>query len=359
MSTTSKYYWDGVDVSEITATTNTNTLITSNFTNFPANLSIIGALTTEPDGLVTNAGNFSSISYPNTSYQFYNDDEEENAPQFLAQGNSIFTTTYLNNNYDSRILVRLEQVNNNSGTITIPDWVNGVKIWFLSLKGIDGNGGNGVAASTENTTNHDDYDVKTHRDEHKHYDGGWVDHFHHNKDDHHNIHHHNHNIAHLNWEAQDGGAGGIGGTGKVGWYYKAILFDAGTNNEITYSISSSEQGVSTVNVKQGSVVKAEITYSNGENGGDGGDATNSTTNNANHNNATDNTEQRGDENSDHHNNDNHNEREGSKAGDPGTDGTSGSATLTNDFKYLYYNSSLTTNNNPTQLTIAYFRFKSD
>lgn len=359
MSTTSKYYWDGLDVSEITATTNTNTLITSNFANFPAKLSIIGALTTEPDGLVTNAGNFSSISYPNTSYQFYNDDEEENAPPFLAQGNSIFTTTYLNNNYDSRILVKLVTGLSGSGTITIPDWVNGVKVWFLSLKGIDGNSGSHVDAKSENAASHEDVDYNFHRDEHKNYDGGLVDNFHHNKDDHHNIHHHNHDITHLNWAYRNGGAGGIGGTGKVGWYYKAILFDAGTNNEITYSISSYEQGVSTVNVKQGSVVKAQITYSNGEYGGDGGDATKATTNNANHNNATDNYEQRGDHNSDHHNNDHHNVQAGSKEGDPGSDGTSGSATLTTDFKYLYYNSSLTTNNNPNQLTIAYFRFKTD
>lgn len=355
MSTTSKYYWDGVDVSEITATTSTNTLITSNFANFPANLSIIGALTTEPDGLVTNAGNFSSISYPNTSYQFYNDDEEETAPQFLAQGNSIFTTNYLNNNYDSRIIVKLVTGLNGSGTITIPDWVNGVKVWFLSLKGLDGTAGSSVSSKNVNVEHHNDEDAFYHRDEHKNPLIGGD----HNKDDHHNVHHHNHHIDIQHWDAQDGGAAGIGGTGKVGWYYKAILFDAGTNNKIDYNIDNNEGGTTTVQVKQDSIVKADITYSNGTNGGNGTNASVATNEDEHHTNHVDNEALDGDYNSDHHNNSDHHVQKGSEPGVAGTAGTSGSATLTTDFKYLYYNSSLTTNNNPTQLTIAYFRFKSD
>jgi len=375
MATSSKYYWQGVDVKELTDTTDTDELITSKFNNFPAqlgNLNVEAAFLPNeiPSGMVTNNtnGDFNFIPWPNTSYFCYNNSEEETAPTFKAEtGNpiigstSIFTTTFGNTNDTySRIIVKSQKITHGSGTINIPYWVNGIKVKFISLRGNDGTQGQSVDASNVNhTTGTDNYDYHYHRDEHKNYDGGWVDNYHHNKDDHINEHHHNHNINKRNWTAKEGGGGGIGGNGKIGWYYKAILFDAGTNNTVTYDISKNVGGTSEVIVKEGNTEKAKIVYVNGTDGGNGGNATTATTNNTNTRQHHDNTQNRGDHNEDHHNNTNHHIREGSTPGTQGTSGITGNVTLTNEFKYLHYNSSLTGNNDPNQLEIYFFRFKSN
>ena len=352
----SKYYWQGVDIKEITNTTSTSNLFFSNFADFPAQLSSLNALTTEPAGLVTNDGAFSSISSPNTSYFCYNDSEEGSAPPFRMQDKSIFTTTYSNN----RIIVKSQSINSGSGTITIPDWCNGVKFKFISLKGNDGNPGTGVDARQDDITNSDHENEEYHRDEHKNYDGGLVDNFHNNKDDHINIHHNNNNVEIYHWAAATGGAAGIGGTGKLGWYYKAILFDAGTNNKITYSINSSANGISQIQLKQGSSEVANITYSNGGNGGNATNARTATTQNFYNLQQFDNNDQRGDHNEDHHNNNLYIVQRGSTAGVNGSGGTSGQVNTgshSDDFKYLHYNSSLMSSNE--RLVIYYFKFDSN
>lgn len=378
MGTSSKYYWQGVDVKELTGTTDTDELITSKFDNFPAqlgNMNVEAAFLPNeiPSGMVTNNTNgqimdhFNSIPWPNTSYFCYNNSEEETAPTFKAEtGNaiigstSIFTTTFGNtNNTYSRIIVKSQKIQNGEGTIDIPDWVNGIKVKFISLLGKDGTQGQSVAASNVNhTAGTEHIDEHYHRDEHKNYDS-WFENFHHNKDDHHNTHHHINNVNKRNWNAQNGGAKGIGGNGKIGWYWKAILFDAGTNNTVTYNISNGSGGTSEVTVKEGNTEKAKIVYVNGTDGGNGGNATTATTNNTNTKQHHDNTENRGDHNEDHvHENHTH-IKEGSSPGIKGDDGDTGNVTLTEEFKYLHYNSSLTGNNNPNQLEIYFFRFKSN
>ena len=327
MATSSKYYWQGVDVKELTDTTDIDELITSKFKNFPAqlgNLNVEAAFLSNdtPSGMVTNNtdGHFNSIPWPNTSYFCYNNSEEETAPSFKAEtGNagstSIFTTTFGNTNDTySRIIVKSQKITNGSGTINIPDWVNGIKVKFISLRGKDGTQGQSVAAKHENHTAGTEHkDEHYHRDEHKNYDGGVVDNFHHNKDDHHNTHHHINYKFKRNWQAQNGGAKGIGGNGKIGWYWKAILFDAGTNNKVEYNISNGSGGTSEVTVKEGDTEKANIIYVNGTDGGDGGNATTGT--NRNHGwNADlkhDNVNVRGDHNEDHVHENHIHEKEGS------------------------------------------------
>jgi hypothetical protein len=354
----SNYYWQNMDITNVTDVTTTSSAISSYFADFPASTSTLAdLLASEPAGFITNAPGavLSGVPAPNASYFCYNDDEETTAPQFLLNGKSIFTTTFSN----SRIIVKTQTISNASGTIDIPDWCNGVKVKFVSTKGSNGTAGTGVIATNTNSDAAvDTYNYNYHRDEHKNYDGGLIDNFHYNKDDHQNIHHNNHANTHFNWSAQNGGAGGQGGNGKIGWYYKAILFDAGTNNKLIYNIETVDSGSSNITVKSNSVTKAEITYTNGGPGNNGTNAQARTTNNTTTITHIDNYDDTNANNNinHHHNNNAKYIQAGSTAGTAGTAGTDGTATLTDTFEYLYFNSSLTNQSNKNRLLIYYFRF---
>ena len=150
------YYWEGVDIADITGTTSTNSNINGYFSNFPGNTANVAEISTQ-DGITTNATTFNSLPTPNTSYFCYNDDEDTDAPGYALNGKSIFTNNFSN----QRLIVSNTSLSSNagSGTLSIPSWCNGVKIVFRSLKGADGSTGSAVSGSNYNTDTHydDDY----------------------------------------------------------------------------------------------------------------------------------------------------------------------------------------------------------
>lgn len=341
-----KYYWEGVDITDITGTTSVNTNINNYFSGFPGNTADATEISTQ-DGIITNESNFDSLPTPNTSYFCYNDDEDTDAPDYTVNGTSIFTKTISS----QRLLVSNTALSHSAGngTINIPSWCNGVKIIFFSTKGNDGSASNvNVSASNNNYDEHnnDDYTY----DHNYRGDRGFYRSRHHNN---HRNHHHRHFDTAHNYAAQSGGAAGTGGIGRVGWFLKGVTFTAGSSNTIDYSITQTAASNSTITVKENGSNKAIITIGNGGNAGNGTAAQYGTTDNT-HNNQTHDHYNHG---TWHHNNQNHyNHTHGSVAGVKGSAGSDGTMTFSGSTPiYLYYNNSNTSEN--TRAIIYYFRYK--
>ena len=347
-----KYYWEGVDIADITGTTSTNSTINGYFSGFPGNTASATEITTQ-DGMTTNASNFNSLPSPNTSYFCYNDDEDANAPEYTTNGTSIFT----NNISNQRLLVTNVSLSSSagSGTLNIPSWCNGVKIVFRCTKGTDGSAGSGVSASNHNEDT-DDSENYDHHNNHNVNDNRGLLKNNRNYRNNYDVHRNNHHDQAINIAAQDGGDQGIGGTGRIGWFLNSIQFTAGSNNTINYSITQSAASNSTFTVKESGSDIAVVTIKNGENGGNGTDAESSTTDNRNSNINYEHVNYTGDHNV-HRNTQNHtNHQNGSVAGEKGSMGTDGTVSFSGSTPtYLYYNHNNTTED--TRATIYYFRYK--
>lgn len=347
-----KYYWEGVSIADITGTTSTNSTINGYFSDFPGNTANATEISTQ-DGITTNESNFSSLPSPNTSYFCYNDDEDTDAPEYRVNGTSIFT----NNISNQRLLVTNVSLSSSagSGALLLPEWCNGVKIVFRCTKGTDGIAGGGVNASNYNQDSDDSEDYDHHNNHNVNDNRGL---FKNNRNYRNNfdVHRHNHNDQTINIAAQSGGAKGIGGIGRTGWFLKGIRFTAGSNNTIYYSITQTSNSNSTFTVKENNSNIAVITIKNGENGGDGGNASAATTDNTNANANHDKVNYTGDHNV-HRNNENHtNHQNGSTVGAQGYMGSDGTVSFSGSTPiYLYYNNNNTTEN--TRATIYYFRYK--
>ena len=86
-----KYKWQGVNISDITNTTSINSISENKgFMDFPANYTILSELSQEPDGFVSNSS-YSNLPVPNNGYYCYTEDEDEDAPPFKYNGQSLFT----------------------------------------------------------------------------------------------------------------------------------------------------------------------------------------------------------------------------------------------------------------------------
>jgi hypothetical protein len=351
-----KYYWEGIDIAEITGTTSTNSTINGYLSGFPGNTTDATEISTQADdGMTTNESDFNSLPSPNTSYFCYNDDEDADAPGYRANGKSIFT----NNISNQRLLVTNESLSSSAGTgtLNIPSWCNGVKIVFRCTKGADGSAGTGVSA--------DNYNVNT--DTNEHYD------LHNNHNVNNNrgifrnnrnyrqnfdVHRNNNHDQAINITAQNGGEKGIGGTGRIGWFLKGIQFTAGSNNTIDYSITTTHNSNSTITVKESGSNIAIVTIKNGGNGTDGTDASSGTIDNV-HNNVNHehyNTDPGVNDNIHKNHQDHQNHQNGSAAGNPGDNGDSGAVSFNGSTPmYLHYNNNSTTET--TRATIYYFRYK--
>lgn len=336
-----KYFWNGVDISDLTGTTNTGTV--GAFVNFPGNTSEVAPLTSQPTEFSTNAGNFTNIT-ENKSWFCYRDDEL--APPFSENGENIFTKNYSTNSNLKKILVKYDYFNSGSGTINIPEWCNAVKFFFTSKDGSVGNGGSGLNGGPGHNYDHDLQENERHRGRG-------------NNPNHHWHHKHTHQHHHNNWAARSGGSGGNGGTAMVGWFLKYIQFTAGPNNTIEYSISSGNSGTSSAKVKSAGVTVAQYTFKNGAKGGTGTNASGP------HHNQTANYHQynvnlyRQNSNDTfnayhYHHQDSYSA--GSSNGQKGSTGTHGSCNISNSGtgEYLIYRQA---NTNNSQLWTYYFKYE--
>lgn len=343
------YYWEGVDIADITGTSSTNSNINGHFSNFPGNTANVAEISTQ-DGITTNATTFNSLPTPNTSYFCYNDEEDTDAPGYTLNGKSIFTNNFSN----QRLIVSNTSLSSNagSGTLSIPSWCNGIKIVFRSIKGSDGSAGSAVSGSNYNADTH--YDDDYNYNQNNNINTNFIRR--NNRNNHHNNRHNHHDQAH-NWSAKSGGAKGIGGLGRIGWFLKGIKFTAGANNTIDYSISTTAASNSTIRAKENGSVITDITIKNGGNGGNGGNAASKTTDNKNANANHNKGNSYGDHNN-HNNNENHyNHRHGSTAGGAGGSGDIGTVEFDGTTPtYLYYNNPNTSES--TMVTIYYFRYQS-
>lgn len=344
-----KYYWDGLDISDITGTTSTSSTINGYFSGFPGNTADATEISTQ-SGIATNAGEFNSLPTPNTSYFCYNDDEDADAPAFIANGKSIFT----NNISNQRLLVSNISLSSTSGsgTLSIPSWCNGVKISFRCTNGTNGTGtGSGVTASNYTENAHYVFYNIENNDHNVNRMG-----YHNRNNHHHNFNENQHDDQAAVWNAQSGGSPGNGGFGKIGWFLKSIQFTAGSNNTIDYSISQTQNTNSTITVKENDSDIASVTIKNGGNGGSGTDAKAKTTDDTHYNIDHNHYNVDGDHNTHHNNFEHYNHEQGSTAGDAGDPGDEGTVAFSGSTPiYLYYNNSNTTEN--TRATIYYFRYK--
>tara|TARA_Y100001970_G_scaffold291773_1_gene430253 strand:+ start:863 stop:1906 length:1044 start_codon:yes stop_codon:yes gene_type:complete len=343
----SKYYWEGVDMNNLTSSSSTDGTIGGYFSNFPGGLQNNNTLSSEPTGMVTNETSFSALPSPNTSYFCYNDDEADDAPPFQVNGTSIFSSSFSS----KRLLVSNVSLSKSAGngTLSIPSWCNGVKIVFYSTKGNDGttSTSNVSGQNTNQNEHNDDYYVYDHN---YRGDRGFYRSRHHNN---HRNHHHRHVDRSHNYDSKTGGTGGTGGTGRVGWFLKGVTFTAGSNNTVDYSITQTATANSIITIKESGSDKAVITFGNGGNGGNGSAAQLGTINN---NHVNDNNEHHN-HGAYHHNNQNHyNHTNGSADGADGADGANGNISFTGQQPtYIYYNNSSTSID--TRVTIYYFRYK--
>ena len=345
----SRYYWEGEDIADITGTTSTNSTINGYFSGFPGNTADATEISTQ-DGMTTNESDFNSLPIPNTSYFCYNDDEDADAPDYTVNGTSIFTKTISN----QRLLVKYTSLSSTAGngTLSIPSWCNGVKISFRCTNGTIGStAGSSVSESNYNSNNHNNYNIAENNDHNV--NRGF---YHNRNNNHHNWNHNQHNDQEAVWNAQSGGSKGTGGIGKIGWFLKGIQFTAGSNNTIDYSISQTANANSIITVNENGSDIAVVTIKNGENGGSGTDAQSKTTDDTHHNGDHNHYDVDGDHNTHHHNWNHYNHEQGSTAGVDGSDGSAGTVTFSGSTPiYLYYNNSNTTEN--TRATIYYFRYK--
>lgn len=344
-----KYYWEGVDIADITGTTSTNSTINGYFSDFPGNITNVTEITTQ-SGMTTNASEFTSLPSPNTSYFCYNDEEDADAPDYTVNGTSIFTKTISN----QRLLVKYTSLSSTAGngTLSIPSWCNGVKISFRCTKGADGaTAGSNVSESDYHSNYHNNYNF-AHNNDHNVNRG-----FYHNRNNnHHNWNHNEHNDQEHSWSAQTGGSKGTGGIGKIGWFLKGIQFTAGSNNTIDYSITQTAASNSTINIKENGSSIAVVTIKNGGNGGSGTNAQSKTTDDTHRNVEHGHYDVDGDHNTHHHNWNHYNHEKGSTPGVDGSDGSEGTISFGGSTPiYLYYNNSNTTED--TRVSIYYFRYK--
>lgn len=337
-----KYFWNGVDMSDLTGTTNTGNVGT--FVNFPGNTSEQAPLTSQPTAFSTNAGNFDNIT-ENNSWFCYRDDEL--APPFTENGENIFTKNYSTISRLKKILVKYDYFTSGSGTINIPEWCNAVKFYFQSKNGSKGSNGANLNGGPGNNYQYDADHYVAHRgrrnqnpDHHRHWE---------------QYHHHHHN----NWAARSGGTGGNGGTAMVGWFLKYIQFTAGPNNTIEYSLTGGSSGTSSAKLKSDGATVAEYTFKNGTNGGNGGNASG-----PHHNHALNNWQGQQYQGLRGHNDQFftlhvHHQSSysaGSSNGSNGSAGANGSCTINNSGtgEYLIYRQSNTSN---SQLWVYYFKYE--
>ena len=344
----SKYYWEGVDMNNLTNSSSTDGTIGGYFSNFPGGLSTIGALSSAPTGMATNESSFSALPSPNTSYFCYNDDEADDAPPFQVNGTSIFASSFSN----KRLLVSNVSLSNSTqnGSLNIPSWCNGVKIIFFSTRGTDGTSNNtDVEASSSNYDEHND-DTYTYDHNYRGDRAAYRSRHHHN----HRNHHHRHWDHSKNYNAKSGGTKGTCGTGRTGWFLNGVTITAGSNNTIDYSINTNADTDSIITIKQSGSDKAVITFGNGGNGGNGTAAQAGTSDSRNVNENHDHYNH----GSWHHNNQNHYQHtNGSTHGDDGSDGDDGTMEFTGQQPtYVYYNND-STSLSGSKVTIYYFRYK--
>ena len=359
---TEKYKWKGVNISDITNTTSVDQISTNlGFDNYPATYTdeTSTELSTAPAGFVSNV-NFSELSVPNNGYYCYTEEEDEDneAPPFNHDGQSIFAIKTSN----KRIIVKNDSFTSGSSTISIPEWCNAIKLYFVSIKGADGSPGKSLAAKNHNKnndTNNDNHQNENENINHDNFTGLFETHHNTNLNNNHDQQINEHN--NINWTATSGGSGGTGGTGKIGYFPRLIKFNSGTNNKLVYSINTAVGGTSTVNIKENNSTSiASVTYVSGSNAGNGGDAVgiynnkNIETEEAQNKNINNTTNDNADENI-NHKNWNH-EGNQTTQGDDGDDGTAGSVNLTsNNIEYLYYNN--TSQTTSVRLKVYYFKYE--
>jgi hypothetical protein len=263
-----KFLWDGIDINEIidtTTSTNKDSSVITNSFNFGG-----GA-----------GGNFLhevNITNPTTSnldtYFCYHPDEFDEiiAPPYTIDNENIFTKEYSDNptTTTKRVLVKSFSLSNGSSNFNLPTWCSAIKIYFYSRKGSQGNSGNPISISSQNTGHNDTNNRNAqHVNHHKNYNNIFEKRRH--NDDYNQITYtkHNTHTAHGSASAP-GGPGGAGGAGKLGWYYKYMTFTPGQNNNIEYSISTSDGGTNYIKLKNPTTELFNMQFRNGFKGAAGG-----------------------------------------------------------------------------------------
>ena len=351
-----KYKWKGVNISDITDTTSVDPISTNfGFNDYPA--TYIDETSTElsasPDGFVSNV-NFSELSVPNNGYYCYTENEDNEAPPFKHNGQSIFTVKNNNN----RIVVKNDSFTSGNGSVDIPEWCNAVKIYFVSIKVSDGNAG----TSLSKTNHHTNYELNEVKEENTNHNNAAI-YFagilivganHENKNYNHkqNINEH----ENIDWPATSGGAAGIGGVGKIGYFPRLIKFDSGTNNKLEYSINTGRGESSTVEIKENNSNSiASVTFVSGGDAGDGGNAV-GVYNNFYYTIAQDYVGAVGLRKKNHNSRNYNKEGNTSTPGDDGDPGDDGSVTISsNNIEYLHYNNQM--ESNTIRLKVYYFKYE--
>lgn len=358
-----KYKWKGVNISDITDTTSVDPISTNfGFNDYPA--TYIDETSTElsasPDGFVSNV-NFSELSVPNNGYYCYTENEDNEAPPFKHNGQSIFTVKNNNN----RIVVKNDSFTSGNGSVDIPEWCNAVKLYFVSIKGADGNAGTSLSETNTHKNVVENSAEENNQNENINiapvyvyivgvkvlWTSGENKNINHNNNKKQNINEH----ENIDWPATSGGAAGIGGVGKIGYFPRLIKFDSGTNNKLEYSINTGRGESSTVEIKENNSNSiASVTFVSG---GDGGDGTNAVGVYNNYNFTLPYNYNLTAERNYNHNNKNY-DYEGNTT-DPGVDGDSGvdgSVTISsNNIEYLHYNSQM--ESNTIRLKVYYFKYE--
>lgn len=285
----SNYTWMGEDIRSFVhdaATTDGNI---SDFNNYFNNMFIqknvisSGATATNPDYFTGQDSHPYTLPDVHNTYFCYADIETVDhtgaykGPPFFIDNENIFSKEFsTTSGTTKRIQVKgFHYDYNTTGTITLPIWCNAIKLYFYSNTGADGSPGAGLAAGSghHKNQNNDRHNDVQHRNHHKNYDV-MGDKRRHNEDKNIFHHDHRHHNEKYTYPARAGGAAGPGGLGKIGWFWRYIIFHPGNqNSQIEFDINKATGYTNKVELNTyNSGVKTTILdfeYSNGSQGGNG------------------------------------------------------------------------------------------